>query len=857
MDQSEGFTAVGEEQKGYVLDKPLPTALPEGSSPEERLTFEKWHEDNCKVRRIILASMTNEIQKQYDRLEDVPSIMLRMKDVYAVPDRHIRYAAIKAFFETNMAEGSSVHSHGVKMLSLVEKLEDLKAGLHNDTLKKSIHELLNMLVQYEATTHKSEPAVLVGETSTSKVKGKGSRRRKRKKGKGTVVIATASTGGAPPAASKGKGKGNVGGSQRSKANDVCIHCQGKGHWKRECPQLLSNPGMFVVEINMISNSASWVLDTGCGAHICNNLQMLKRSRRLSKDEMILRLGDGKAVAAEAVGSLRLVVSNHIRIDLKDCYFVPSKICYARLGHISKDRIRRLVDSKSLEIYNLDHLPTCKSCLKGKMTKKPFVGQSVIANGLLDLVHTDVCGPLSIPGRGGLSYFINFTDDHSRYGYVYLMRYKSEAFGRFKEYRLEVENQTNRKIKALRSDRGGEYLSGEFIDYLKENEILSQWTPPGTPQLNGVAERRNQTLVDMVRSMMSFTELPPFFWGYALETAAKLLNIAPSKSVPQTPYEIWHGKPASYKYLRVWGSPAYVKRLVGDNLDSRSSLCRFIGYSKETAGYYFYDPAEQKIFVSRNAVFLEKVHTDGAPVLRRSTRESRITERYGFMGLTSQLDNDPKTYGEAMSDIDSDKWFEAMKSEMDSMGSNQVWTLVNPPKGVRPVGCKWVYKRKLGADGEVTAFKARLVAKGYTQRPRVDFEETYSPVAMAKSIRILLAIAAWPDVAYALSITSRYQACTGEAHWGAVKSILKYLKRTKDMFLIYGGGELILEGYSDPSFQSDDDDAKSQWGFVFKLNGDRVAWKSSKQDTKVDSTTEAEYIAASEAAKEVVWMKNYI
>ncbi|KAL0453690.1 UNVERIFIED_CONTAM: Retrovirus-related Pol polyprotein from transposon TNT 1-94 [Sesamum latifolium] len=98
----------------------------------------------------------------------------------------------------------------------------------------------------------------------------------------------------------------------------------------------------------------------------------------------------------------------------------------------------------------------------------------------------------------------------------------------------------------------------------------------------------------------------------------------------------------------------------------------------------------------------------------------------------------------MSDIDSDKWLEAMKSEMDSMGSNQVWTLVDPPKGARPVGYKWVYKRKLGADREVTAFKARLVVKGYTQRPGVDFEETYSLVAMAKCIRILLAILAWYD-----------------------------------------------------------------------------------------------------------------
>ncbi|KAL0439756.1 UNVERIFIED_CONTAM: hypothetical protein Slati_2458600 [Sesamum latifolium] len=98
----------------------------------------------------------------------------------------------------------------------------------------------------------------------------------------------------------------------------------------------------------------------------------------------------------------------------------------------------------------------------------------------------------------------------------------------------------------------------------------------------------------------------------------------------------------------------------------------------------------------------------------------------------------------MSGIDSNKWLEAMKFKIDSMGSNQVWTLVDPPKGARPLGCKWVYKRKLGADGEVTAFKARLMAKGYTQRLGVDFEETYSPMAMAKSIRILLAIATWYD-----------------------------------------------------------------------------------------------------------------
>ncbi|KAL0379300.1 UNVERIFIED_CONTAM: hypothetical protein Sradi_3235500 [Sesamum radiatum] len=246
---------------------------------------------------------------------------------------------------------------------------------------------------------------------------------------------------------------------------------------------------------------------------------------------------------------------------------------------------------------------------------------------------------------------------------------------------------------------------------------------------------------MVRSMMSFTELSPSFWGHALETAVKLLNISPSKSIPQKPYEIWHGKPASYKYLRVWGSPAYVKRLVGDKLDSRSSLLDIRKKLRDTISMI----QPTKRFLSREMQYsLEKnfpsdnqcdedlieessgepphdsttsfeptVHTDGVSILRRSTRESRVPERYVFVGLTSQLDNDPKTYGEVMSDIDSDKWLEAMKSEMDSIRSNEVWTLVDPPKGVRPVGCKWVYKRKLGADGEVTAFKARLVAKGYS------------------------------------------------------------------------------------------------------------------------------------------------
>ncbi|KAL0394870.1 UNVERIFIED_CONTAM: hypothetical protein Slati_4453200 [Sesamum latifolium] len=634
--------------------------LPEGSLLEERLTFDKWLEDN-------------------------------RKRFYTVPDRHIRYATTKAFFRTKMVKGSSVQSHGVKMLSLVEKLEDLKAGLENDTYIDVILQSLPpsydpFIVNYNMNRLEKRGFDLQGERQEDQML------EERKKGKGRLsqplLVPEA-----PLLPQREREKGKLGVLS--------------GRWQMICACIVKEMG---IERGSVHNSSP--------------TQVLERSRKLSKDEMILRLRDGKAVAAEAVGSLSLV------------------------------------------------------------------------------------------------------------------------------------------------------------------------------------------------------------------------------AVPQTPYEIWYGKPASYKYLRLWGSPANVKRLVGDKLDSRSSLCRDEVLLEESS--------EEPRHGSTTS-FEPQVITDGVPVLRRSTRESRAPERYGFMGLTSQLDNDPKTYGEAMSDIDSDKWLEAMKSKMNSIGSNQVWTLVDPPKGVRPVGCKWVYKCKLGADGEVTAFEARLVAKGYTQRPRVDFEETYSPVAMNKSIRILLAIAAWYDyeiwqmdvktaflndfveeeiymdqpegfttigeeqkvlgdikawlstqfsmkdmgeasyilgikiykdrsrrmlgltqssyiekvlkrfkmenskrgflpmrhgiklskkqspktdeklkrmsnISYASAVGSiQYQACAGEAHWSAVKTILKYLKRTKDMFLIYGGGELILEGYNDASFQSDDDDTKSQSGFDSNL---MVVWLLGKVPSKL-------------------------
>nr|GEZ77723.1 retrotransposon protein, putative, Ty1-copia subclass [Tanacetum cinerariifolium] len=183
-------------------------------------------------------------------------------------------------------------------------------------------------------------------------------------------------------------------------------------------------------------------------------------------------------------------------------------------------------------------------------RKPYTHQVKRDKDLLGLIHTDVCGLFKIMSRQGANYFVTFTDDFSCYGYVYFLKHKHEVVETFKVFQKEVENQLGKTIKSLQSDREGEYISQEFFDHLKDHRIIAHRTPPYTSQHNGVSERRNRTLLYMVRSMMSQTTLPKSFWDYALETAARILNMVPTKKVEKTPYEVWHGQAPKLSYLKV-------------------------------------------------------------------------------------------------------------------------------------------------------------------------------------------------------------------------------------------------------------------------------------------------------------------
>ncbi|GJS32670.1 retrotransposon protein, putative, ty1-copia subclass [Tanacetum coccineum] len=245
--------------------------------------------------------------------------------------------------------------------------------------------------------------------------------------------------------------------------------------------------------------------------------------------------------------------------------------------------------------------------------------------------------------------------------------------------------------ALRSDRGGEYMSQEFLDHLKEHGIITHHTPPYTPQHNGVSERRNRTLLDMIRSMMSQTTLLKSFWDYALETAARILNMVPTKKVEKTPYEVWHGQAPKLSYLKVWGCEALVKRdtlTKLDKLESRSIKCIFVGYPKETMGYSFHYPPKNKLLVARNAEFLKNClitqkasgsledleiiqEEDTHPSIRHDMPQ--IVCAYTSNAEEHELGDlgEPANYKAALLDLESNKWLNAMNVEIQSMKDNEV------------------------------------------------------------------------------------------------------------------------------------------------------------------------------------------
>ena len=355
------------------------------------------------------------------------------------------------------------------------------------------------------------------------------------------------------------------------------------------------------------------------------------------------------------------------------------------------------------------------------------------------------------------------------------------------YKNLVENRPGNKIKALRSDNGGEYVNSQFQNFLADECIRHERTVPCTPQQNGVSE--NLFLLNKVRCMLSDANASKGFWGEVLANANYLRNRTPSRSINfVTPFQKLHGHIRNIKHLRVFGCTAYVHIPSEDRnskLDSRSHKCVLVGYGEKNNGYRLWDPTSRKIIHARNVIFNEaksefalnvcrsnstdinvtsdthNQQIDGLDIineyndlhvnatdniettqLRRSIRTRKPPDMYGEWAFANKCDlPEPKSVNEALNSSESIYWQKTMQEEIDSVNDNNVWTLADLPKNRKPIAYEWIFKRKIDIDGKITCYKARLVAQEFAQVPGEDCDETFSPAVKFDSIRTLIGLAA--------------------------------------------------------------------------------------------------------------------
>jgi transposase InsO family protein len=296
----------------------------------------------------------------------------------------------------------------------------------------------------------------------------------------------------------------------------------------------------------------------------------------------------------------------------------SYLWHLRLGHIGHGGLDSIVKQKlgdGIDIASVNKWEVCGGCALGKQTRVSFQSTSPDrAKNLLDVVHSDVCGPMQTATFSDKRYFVTFIDDKSRFCVVFLLRTKSEVLDKFMQFVKFAETQTGKRVKVLRSDNGGEYASHKFAAFCRDRGIVQQFTPPYTPQLNGVAERMNRTLVESARCMIEHAGVPKQYWGEAIVTATFLRNRCPTRAIghDKSPHEVWTQKKPLLKNLKVFGCHAYVhvpseKR---SKLDARSVLCRFLGYSDHEKAYRFEELSTGRTIVSRDAQFMEDTFDSG-------------------------------------------------------------------------------------------------------------------------------------------------------------------------------------------------------------------------------------------------------
>jgi len=472
-------------------------------------------------------------------------------------------------------------------------------------------------------------------------------------------------------------------------------------------------------------------------------------------------------------------TSSITTSVEECLHTSSELTYLwhqRYGHLNHKGFKTLQTKKM--VRGLPQLEassvTYAHCFISKQHRNPIPKKSEWrASKVSELIHADIWGPIEPVSSSGKRYLLCFIDDYSRKGWVYFLLEKSEALECFKTFKKLVEKEAEESIKCLRTDRGGEFNSINFNLVCKKEGIKRQLTTSYTSHQNGVAERKNRTVMNMVCCMLSAKRVPKLFWAEAAKWSFYLLNRCPTHVVKKiTPQEAWSGVKPSVQHLRVWGCIAHVhipdaKR---GKLDDKRFPCIMLGLSDESKGYRLFDPNTGRVVVSKDVIFEEEKSWDWGPNYKEqidayfvwsnddlSSDESEGSHRVEIDGDNDDDNNDNEEMsphenvtqgrerrapvwmedyvsGDQLSEeeeaetymvqddlgddsimfeevVKHDKWREAMDCDIKSIEKNQTWELSDLLAGAKTIGVKWIFKTNLNEKGEVNKYKARLVAKG--------------------------------------------------------------------------------------------------------------------------------------------------
>jgi transposase InsO family protein len=318
------------------------------------------------------------------------------------------------------------------------------------------------------------------------------------------------------------------------------------------------------------------------------------------------LNEAIIIGSEENGLYKL--KGHSKATMTHAIENSCELWHRRLAHINYKALPYICKSVTvLTELKGDHEGICNGCAQGKNIKNPFLKRDSKAKGVLELIHLDVCGPMPSSSISGYVYYVSFIDDYSRKTWIYFLKSKDEVFSKFKEFKALIENLSERKIKILRSDNGGEYTSKEFVNFCKDVGIKRELTIPYNPQQNGVAEHKNRTIMEVVKTMIHDQDLPMCLCAEATMATVYVQNqLSHSRLGLKTPEEMFTGKKREVRHLKIFGCLVFIHipKEKRNKLHPSGKKVIFVGYCEVSKAFRIYIPGHHHIEISRNVTFDE-------------------------------------------------------------------------------------------------------------------------------------------------------------------------------------------------------------------------------------------------------------